>query len=177
MSFFPDRQLILQAIGPLQVPSVEGDVGMNLPSNEEVLIPWQGYAQIRTGIHVELPKGTWGLILPRSSCNGSGSLIALPGVIDNGYRGELTAMVHNVKRPPFAACLWLLWHALVGSEAPDAYRGVRVRVGQSLAQLVLLPSLVPWVLPTTELSSSARGKNGYGSSGNGVQVRGAERSR
>lgn len=133
--------------GPeLEPPAMPGDVGTNLPSLEDVVIPARSYAELWSGVCIELPKGIWAMIVPRSSANRSGKLIVCAGVIDTGYRGPLAACVHNVSDEP-----------------------VTIEAGKSVAQLVFYSSIVPVSLHRVEqLSDSARGANGFGSTGNGV---------
>jgi dUTP pyrophosphatase len=138
------KNLTMKAVGNIQKPAKDGDVGFNLPASESVDINPFSFAKVPTGIRVELPKGCWAAIAPRSSTNIGGSLLALYGVVDNGYRGELFVFVHNL--------------------SPTV---VHVEEGQSLAQLIVMPMVVPEVTLVTEaeLSSSERGTSGFGSSG------------
>lgn len=131
----------------LHPPSLDGDVGYNLPASTSVVVKADGFCQVPTGIKVELPPGIWGLIVARSSANRSGIFVVLPGVIDNGYRGELTVMVHNL------------------SEVD-----VNVIEGTSLGQLVLLPCVIYPVELVSSLNGSARGENAYGHTGQAVVV-------
>lgn len=155
----------------LKDPALPGDVGHNLTQCEDVVIPAQGFRRIRTGIHVEFPDEQWGLILARSSANSTGKLICLPGVIDQGYRGELTAMVHNVAhrtwRDPFANLLhkisfgWLGW---AGSE-----NDYDMSMGKALTQLVFFPIVVPTTVRVKDetyfSTETVRGHNGWGHTG------------
>lgn len=162
-------RIFMKAVGPIEEPKIEGDVGYDLPSSEDIVIPWQGFAQVHTGVHVEMPHGTWGMIVAKSSCNFTKSLINLTGVIDNGYRGELTCLIHNVAHRPWQWYPWRLWEMFTGQPIPERRRGLHVRAGQSLGQLVLVNSVVAMVVRVEELSESVRGRNGYGSTGNGVK--------
>lgn len=129
----------------LEQPAYEGDVGYNLHTAYDQMVPAGSFAQIKTGIKVHIPDGYWGLIIARSSANLTGRIIVLPGVVDAGYRGELTAMCHNVS-----------------DEDQQVLKGVAV------AQLVLVPAAVFPVEYRLLLDPSARGDNGYGSSGSSV---------
>jgi dUTP pyrophosphatase len=61
-------------------------------------------------------------------------------VIDNGFRGELLAFVHNV--------------------SDDKYT---VTIGKAVVQLVLFPMVVPPVEVVNDLGTSIRGIAGFGS--------------
>lgn len=154
----------------IRMPAIAGDVGYDLVSIERVEIgpvhrsslhrmrgksrvldtlldlvvgeePPPSFSVIRTGVHVEMPAGYWGAILPRSSSNKSGMLVPF-SVIDNGYRGELFPMVHNLSN-----------------------RTLIIEHGQRVAQFVMFPMVVLPLLQVEELSPSTRGINGFGSTG------------
>ena len=96
------------------------------------------------GLAFEIPEGYMGLIFPRSS--NAKKLLLLSnsvGVIDSGYRGEVTA---KFKR---------LYPISQGEYA----------IGERFAQLIVMPIPVVEFEEAEELSESERGVGGYGSSG------------
>lgn len=102
-------------------------------------------AMVPTGVAVAIPVGFAGLVLPRSGlASRKGLTLAnAPGLIDAGYRGEVTCAVVNL----------------------DRSRAVTIRRGDRIAQLVLvaLAEVEPeWV---DELPDSERGEGGFGSTG------------
>ena len=100
-----------------------------------------------TGIAVEIPRGYVGLLFPRSSIYKK-TLVQTNavGVIDADYRGEVLVK--------FA----LRYHSEI--ESPRLYD-----LGERIVQLVIVPvPEVAWLEADT-LSETARGENGYGSSG------------
>ena len=96
------------------------------------------------GLAFEIPEGYMGLVFPRSS-NAKKSLLMSNsvGVIDAGYRGEVTA---KFKR---------LYPISQGEYA----------IGERFAQIIFLPIPNVELEITDELSDSERGTGGYGSSG------------
>ena len=100
--------------------------------------------KIPTGIAMELPVGTAGLIYARSSLGTKKGLAPANkvGVVDSDYRGEFMIFLHN--------------H---GTEAQTICHGDRV------AQLVITPVFTPGFLEAEELSNTARGAGGFGSTG------------
>lgn len=94
------------------------------------------------GLAFEIPDGYMGLVFPRSS-NAKKSLLLSNsvGVIDAGYRGEVTAKFKKI-------C-----------------DGLEYNLGERFAQLIILP--IPNVVfnLVNELSDSERGTGGYGSTG------------
>ena len=100
--------------------------------------------KIPTGIAMELPVGTAGLIYARSSLGTKKGLAPANkvGVVDSDYRGEFMIFLHN--------------H---GTEAQTICHGDRV------AQLVITPVFTPGFLEAEDLSDTARGAGGFGSTG------------
>ena len=100
--------------------------------------------KIPTGIAMELPNGTAGLIYTRSSLGTKRGLAPANkvGVVDSDYRGEFLIFLHN--------------H---GSEPQTVTHGERV------AQLVVTPVFTPGFLEADTLSDTARGTGGFGSTG------------
>lgn len=99
---------------------------------------------IPTGIHLELPAGYWASIEARSSTS-KNMLIVPKGVIDEGYRGELFAVMINV-----------------GSEPVYVYHGDRY------VQLIIHKRNEVNVIEVDELAPSQRGSSGFGSTGRSV---------
>ena len=129
-----------------------GDVCADLHALDEGTVPARGRAFIRTGIALELPEGYRARIHSRSglSCNG---ILAAPGVIDNGYRGEVGIVLLNHGETAF-----------------------RYRAGDRVAQLAIERYWEPVFVEVDDLSETERGVTGFGSSGLGVSaVRKCER--
>lgn len=116
------------------------DMGFDLFAVEPHLAE-NGVHRCPTGVAVELPEGWGGLILGRSSLAAKGIGI-LGGVIDPSYKGELIV------------CLWV----------PKGY-GFRINPGDRIAQLVLVRAPRVVIEEASDLAPSARGANGFGSSG------------
>ena len=122
-----------------------GDAGLDLRSTIDVELKPGERAMVPTGVAVAIPEGHAGLVLPRS---GLASRVGLtlansPGLIDAGYRGEVTCAVVNL----------------------DPDEPVRIARGDRIAQLVVVA--IPEVRPTwaERLSDTPRGRDGFGSTG------------
>jgi dUTP pyrophosphatase len=130
-----------------ELPSTahDGDAGLDLRSAIDVEVGPGERAMVPTGVAVAIPLGHAGLVLPRSGLASRHGLTLAnaPGLIDAGYRGEVTCAVVNLDR-----------------EQP-----VKILRGDRIAQLVIVA--VPSVSPTwvEELPSSSRGEGGFGSTG------------
>jgi dUTP pyrophosphatase len=123
----------------------EGDAGLDLYALEPCALAPGDRAMVRTGIAVAIPAGYAGLVMPRSGlASRSGiALVNAPGLIDAGYRGELKVLLLNTDRT--TPC--------------------QIAAGDRIAQLVLTAVQSPAILEVAELSESARGSGGFGSSG------------
>jgi len=130
----------------------EGDSGMDLTTPVDIVLePGVPYF-VDIGVAIELPPGCEGQIRSRSGLTKRG-LTACSGVgtVDNSYRGSLGVT--------------LLWHATVTSGPSDSWT---LQAGSRIAQLVIAPVVrvePVEVASVAEMSETARGGNGFGSSG------------
>ena len=125
----------------IPVRQTVGSAGFDLHAVEPISIWPDEWEKIKTGISVKIPDGHVGLIKPRSSLAVRHGLDVLAGVIDSDYRGELIVVLIN--------------H---GSERYD------VQLGDRVAQLIVTP-IVTEVVEVAWLDDTARGANGFGSTG------------
>lgn len=121
-----------------------GDAGMDLRACERADIPPGARRLIRTGLAMELPPGTEAQLRPRSGLAAKHGITVLnaPGTIDEGYRGEIGVLLINLGDETFS-----------------------VEPGMRIAQLVIAPVLRAEPREAAELSGTARGKGGFGSTG------------
>jgi dUTP pyrophosphatase len=123
----------------------DGDAGLDLHALEGFELAPGARAQIRTGIAIALPPGTAGLVLPRSglAARHGISVVNAPGLIDEGYRGEVQVLLLNT----------------------DRQQTFRADAGDRIAQLVVVDVDAPEIVETDDLGDSSRGTGGFGSSG------------
>jgi dUTP pyrophosphatase len=93
---------------------------------------------IATGVAVEIPLGWVGLIRDRSGVALAGRGFTVAGVIDSSYRGEVKVLFD---------------------------REVQVADGERIAQMVIVPHFAGEVAVVEALSATARGADGFGSTG------------
>lgn len=115
--------------------------GFDLYAINDCEIPPQKMQTIPTGICVEIPKGFCGKIFDRSSL-AMHQIINLGGVIDSDFRGELIVILQNLSNQPYS-----------------------VKKRDRIAQLICFPCGGFEIRKTTELSSTKRGTQAFGSSG------------
>ena len=100
-----------------------------------------GYAIIRTGVHVELPENSVGMLKSKSGLNVKHGIIS-EGVIDKGYGGEIVVKLYN----------------LTGSE-------VTFPRGSKITQLCVMPVMYPSFRQVDKIGAGERGNDGFGSTG------------
>lgn len=118
------------------------DSGADLFALTRTVLPPRAVTNVHTGVAVELPEGTSGIIWGKSSVESKG-VKAMAGLVDAPYRGELIVCMYNLNDTEFV-----------------------FEKGQKVAQLVVLPTLYPDFEEAEELSDTARGAGGFGSTGN-----------
>lgn len=135
---------LLQPDAELPTQAYPGDAGLDLVSAGHYNLYPGDHRLIRTGIAVRLPYGTAGLVTPRSgqAARNRVTVLNAPGVIDQGYTGEI--MVNLINH---------------GDEL------FRVDPGIRIAQLLIVPVVHPVVIQSHDLGDTARGARGHGSSG------------
>jgi dUTP pyrophosphatase len=131
---------------PLPAYAREGDAGADLPAREDVVLAaGGGRALVPTGVAVAIPPGFAGLVLPRSglAMRHGVTVLNAPGLIDAGYRGELTVLLVNT----------------------DPVADYTVHRGDRVAQLVIVAVDQVGVRVVDELPPSDRGRGGFGHTG------------
>ena len=117
------------------------DAGLDLRTPAYAYVRAGGSTVIDTGVHIQLPPGTVGMLKSKSGLNVKDGIVS-EGVIDEGYTGSVTVKLYN--------------H---GTEAKQFARGDKI------TQLVVLPVLYPRVEQTEEIQGGDRGDGGFGSTG------------
>lgn len=127
--------------------ATEGSAGADLFAciDSDVIIAPGERRLIPTGIAIELPdSGCGAFVFPRSSVSSKFgvSLANCVGVIDSDYRGEIKVPLINHSDEPYT-----------------------VKNGDRIAQMVILPVVVPDFLEAEQLGNTDRGAGGFGSTG------------
>lgn len=113
----------------------ETDAGLDLYSLKEYTINVGETEIVETGIAIEFPLNTMGLIKPKSRH----SYLVGAGVVDQDYRGEIKVKVFNSTKDI-----------------------IKIKKHDPVAQIVILPILTPFleVVPYRDLKSTKRGQTG-----------------
>lgn len=118
------------------------DAGMDLRAKETQIVPARESAIFHTGVHVELPRGTCGVLMSKSGLNVKHDITST-GLIDEGYEGEIVVKLYNHGGYDYT-----------------------VNAGDKISQLVVFPVKYERIEVADVLwEASERGSNGFGSSG------------
>ena len=131
---------------PLPEYETVQSAGMDLPAaidSPMTLSPGE-HAMVPTGLAIALPGGYEAQIRPRSGLAARNRVTVLntPGTIDADYRGEVKVILINLGTEPF-----------------EIERGMRI------AQMVIAPVTQGKLIEVDDLSDTARGAGGFGSTG------------
>ncbi|MGO2664475.1 dUTP diphosphatase [Mycetocola reblochoni] len=131
-----------------------GDAGADLTAAESVVLGPGERALVGTGVSIALPSGFAAFIVPRSGLAARHGITVLnaPGTVDAGYRGEIKV-------------------TLLNTDSTDSYT---VNVGDRIAQMIVMPVPEVRFVPVESLPGSARGADGFGSTGYAQKNEGAQ---
>jgi dUTP pyrophosphatase len=140
--------ILIRRLDPgLPVPSRAhpGDAGIDLCTAQDVELAPGQRALVPTGIAIALPDGYAGFVHPRSglAARHGVTIVNATGTVDAGYRGEIRVTLLNT----------------------DPDRPVRFQRGDRIAQLIIQRVAYPVFHEVETLPGSARGDNGFGSTG------------
>lgn len=121
----------------------EGDAGMDLALSHDLTVPVGGHRIGDTGVHVAIPEGHVGMLFVRSSTGIKKHLVLSngTGIVDQGYRGPIKISLHNT-----------------------GTTGQRIKAGDYIAQLVVIPTHNHDICEVPALQHTQRGINAIGSS-------------
>ena len=117
------------------------DAGYDLYARDSVVIEPRSSATFDTGVHVDLPVGTVGMLKSKSGLNVNHGLVG-EGVIDCGYTGSIRVKLYN--------------------HSDERYI---VKAGDKITQLVIMPIITPDLEIVEEFAETERGNGGFGSTG------------
>ncbi len=129
---------------PLPAYGSDHAAGLDVVAAESLTLPPGARHAVATGFAIAIPHGYEVQVRPRSglALKHGISVLNTPGTIDSDYRGEVKVILANLGADPF-----------------DIVRGERI------AQLVPAPVQHARFEEVTELDATARGTDGFGSTG------------
>lgn len=133
------KKLSETAIVPTK--NLSSDAGIDLYASEQVTIPANGRALIKTNIAMAIPEGYCGLVTGRSGNTIKRGLVGQLGIVDAHYRGSVGIMAFNTTS-----------------------EDIVIESGERAGQIVIVPFLPMEPKEYNELDETDR-KGGFGSSG------------
>ncbi len=119
------------------------DAGLDLYARNSATIYPKESVVFDTGVCVELPHGTFGMVANRSGLNIKHSIVCGGvGIVDEPYRGSIIVKLYNLGFEPY-----------------------RVNAGDRIAQMIVLPYVYVDLEEVDELTDTDRGESGIGSTG------------
>ena len=115
-------------------------------------------ALVGTGISIEIPKGYYGRIAPRSGLAVKKGIDILAGVIDSTYRGEIKVVLINLNMDV---------DSIIGNTPSfiGSSHDFSIKLGDRIAQIIIEKyHAVEWQ-EANQLSSTERQEAGFGSTG------------
>lgn len=133
-----------QAVLPRRATDGSAGYDLSAATDTPLRVEHGQVTAVPTGIAIELAPGTAALVLGRSGLGSKHGICPANavGLIDSDYRGELVVNLTCHK--------------------PEGYT---IQPGERVAQMVIVPVLTPELQPVDELSETARGAGGFGSTG------------
>ncbi|GBG76032.1 hypothetical protein CBR_g21272 [Chara braunii] len=116
--------------------------GYDLYTPYSYVIPPGGRCEVKTGIKVAVPKGTYGHVVGRSRLAYKHFITPFEGVIDANFRGEVIVLLFSHSKKEY-----------------------KINAGDRVAQLVLERIATPEVKRVDKLNDTERGADGFGSTG------------
>ena len=135
-------KILLDDFAKMPTRAHSTDAGLDLYSPVEHIIMGGDSVVIDTGVHVELPMGTYGRLESKSGLHINYDIICAGGTIDQGYTGAIKCKLYNLGQKPYM-----------------------IRNGQKIVQLVIIPCFQPRLDVVEKLTETERGENGFGSTG------------
>lgn len=117
------------------------DAGADLRTPIDIEVPANGEAVVDTGVHVELPPNTVGMLKSKSGLNVKWGIVS-EGVIDEGYTGSIKVKLYN-----------------------HGTNTIMFTRGEKITQLVVIPVEYVGFEQVSEIGGGERGESGFGSTG------------
>ena len=118
------------------------DAGLDIRAKSDAVVRAGQSMTFHTGVHVELPPGTCGLLVSKSGLNVRHDITST-GLIDEKYTGDIVVKLFN-----------------------HGFEDYQVHAGDKVSQMVVIPIWHdPVIEIVDELPETERGSNGFGSSG------------
>jgi len=144
------KKLSENAIIPTRASA--GAAGYDLYSTEDCILNPGERHLFKTNLSIQIPPGYYGRIAPRSGLALKQGIDVLAGVIDEDYAGDVGVILLNTAIIPTSLEIY-------------PYYSLYVRKGDRIAQIIFEKYHEVEFEEVNELTETARGENGWGSTG------------
>lgn len=121
----------------------DGAAGYDLFAADDIIVQARGRTLVPTGISIEIPRGYYGRVAPRSGLALNFGLDVGAGVIDSDYRGPVGVLLFNHSDAPY-----------------------KVECGARIAQIIIETIITPEIRAISQHEcATERGTGGFGSTG------------
>lgn len=122
--------------------ALEGDAGLDIFSNEDLVLQPGERKSVKTGLAVKIPLGYVGLIWDKGGISHKNGIKTLGGVMDSNYIGEWQIGLVNLSQEEYL-----------------------IRKGDKIAQALFQKVEIPEMELVETLEETSRGERGFGSTG------------
>ena len=119
----------------------ETDAGADIRTPRGFVLSGKSSAIVHTGVHVQLPSQTAGILKSKSGLNVRHDIVG-EGVIDEGYDGEVVVKLYNLGHTPY-----------------------HFKAGDEVIQLLVVPVKYCDFEQVDDIDGGERGSGGFGSTG------------
>ena len=126
----------------LPIRGSASSAGLDIYCIEDLTLAPHERVLARTGLAVAIPEGYYGRLAPRSGLAVKNGLDVLAGVVDGDYRGELLCALYNTSDTR-----------------------IELPAQTKICQLIIEKIITPEAVWAGDLSETARGAGGFGSTG------------
>ena len=120
----------------------DGDAGLDLYSNESLVLKPMHRTAIKTGIYLEIPKRCVGLIWDKSGLALKYGVKVIGGVVDSSYRGEVKVVIVNLSS-----------------------KNLKIEKGMKVAQMLIQKVESVKLNNVKKINETKRGEKSFGSTG------------
>ena len=137
-------KVLIDEGGFMPLKAHEADAGFDLFAPDDFVVSTEAPAIINTKVHIQIPKGYVGMIMPKSGLNVKENILSF-GVVDALYTGNIVVKLYKLGGEPY-----------------------QIKKGDKISQIIFMPiSDVNKLEETTPDDfysiETERGDNGFGS--------------
>jgi len=144
----------------------DGDAGYDLYATEDYILQPLERKLFKTGLAISIPEGYYGRIAPRSGMAYKSGIDVLAGVIDSTYRNDVGIILINLNAYNSQSRDQSIFERLSAQMTEQVFASpYTVKYGDRIAQLIIEKYHDAEFIEVTNLDTTVRNLNGFGSTG------------